>query len=109
MGGPVRLELRGGLLDAVIGMEAPMVSYPRLEGAVTKDAKQILYDMQDRRCNACFNHKPLDQLTYDHRVPKSRASPRDIANAELMCAPCNREKDNNDIATFLPGRWETVV
>ena len=84
MEGPVRLEIRGGTLDTVIGMEAPVVSYPRLEGAVTKSAKQILYEMQDRRCNACFDYKTLDQLTYDHRVPKSKYGPKDIVNAELM-------------------------
>ena len=34
-----------------------VVTYPRLEGAVTKASKQTLYEMQDRRCNACFQRK----------------------------------------------------
>ena len=90
----------------MIQMEAPVVTFPRLEGPVTKTSRQTLYEMQDRRCNACFQKKRLDDLTYDHRMPKSRSGPRDMANAELMCASCNHEKGNKDMINFLWERWK---
>lgn len=108
-GGPIKLELREETTGTGIQMEAPVVTYPRLEGPVTRASKQTLYEMQDQRCNACFQKKQLDDLTYDHRLPKSRSGPRDMANAELMCAPCNQEKGNKDMAHFLRGRWKHLL
>ena len=106
-GGPVTLEIKeentGG---TVWKMEASVVTYPRLKGPVTKASVQTLYEMQDRRCNACFRKKRLEELTYDHRRPRSRSGPRDMDNAELMCASCNHAKDNKDIGDFLWDRWK---
>ncbi len=104
--GPVTLELREEKTGTVIQMEAPVVTYARLEGPVTKASKLTLYEMQDRRCNACFHKKRLDDLTYDHRMPKSKSGPRDMANAELMCALCNHAKNDKEMFTFLWERWE---
>ena len=104
--GPVTLEIREESTGTAIQMEAPVVTFPRLEGPVTRASKQTLYDMQDRRCNACFHKKRLDDLTYDHRMPKSRSGPRDMANAELMCASCNHGKGNKDMINFLWERWK---
>ena len=104
--GPVTLEIREERTGTVFRMEAPVVTYPRLEGPVTKASNQTLYEMQDQRCNACFQKKRLDDLTYDHRMPKSRSGPRDMANAELMCASCNHAKNNKDMADFLWARWQ---
>ena len=104
--GPVTLEIREESTGTVIQMEAPVVTFPRLGGPVTKASRQTLYEMQDRRCNACFQKKRLDDLTYDHRMPKSRSGPRDMANAELMCASCNHEKGNKDMINFLWERWK---
>ena len=104
--GPVTLEIREERTGTVVQMEAPVVTFPRLEGPVTRASKQTLYEMQDRRCNACFQKKRLDDLTYDHRMPKSRSGPRDMANAELMCASCNHGKGNKDMVNFLWERWK---
>lgn len=104
--GPITLEIREEQTGTVIQMEAPIVIFPRLEGPVTKASKQTLYEMQDQRCNACFQKKRLDDLTYDHRVPRSKSGSRDMANAELMCASCNHAKDNKDMVSFLWERWK---
>lgn len=104
--GPVTLEIREERTGTVFQMEAPVVTYPRLEGPVTKASNQTLYEMQDQRCNACFQKKRLDDLTYDHRLPKSKSGPRDMANAELMCPSCNHAKDNKDMVNFLCERWK---
>ena len=105
-GGPVTLRLREESTGTEIQMEAPVVTYPRLEGPVTKASKQTLFEMQDRRCNACFQKKRLCDLTFDHRIPRSKRGRRDMENAELMCASCNQEKGNKDMAGFLWARWE---
>lgn len=106
-GGPVTLELREEKAGStVIRMEAPVVTYPRLKGPVTRASKQTLYEMQDRRCNACFQKKRLKDLTYDHRIPKSKSGPKDMANAELLCGPCNQSKDNKSMYGFLREKWK---
>ena len=107
--GPITLTLRADNTDTEIRMEAPVVKYPRLEGPVTEVSKQTLYEMQDRRCNACFRKKPLCDLTYDHRVPKSSRGPKDMENAELMCAPCNNEKGSTNMADFIWQRWKHAI
>ena len=73
-GGPVTLEIREENTGTVWQMEAPVVKYPRLKGPVTKTSVQTLFEMQDRRCNACFQKKRLDDLTYDHRMPKPEST-----------------------------------
>ena len=108
-GGPIKLELREDTTGTGILMEAPKVTYPRLDGPVTRASKRTLYEMQDQRCNACFEKKRLDDLTNDHRIPKSRSGQWDMANAELMCAPCNRAKGNKAMAQFLWKRWKHRV
>ena len=107
--GPLTLKLRENTTGTMIQMQAPVVTYPRLEGPVTKASMQTLYEMQDQRCNSCFQKKRLDDLTYDHRMPKSRSGQRDMANAELMCAPCNRAKGNKAMAQYLWKRWRHRV
>ena len=65
--------------------------------------------MQDRRCNGCFSRQALDELTVDHRVPRSQGGPRTIENTELMCRPCNHAKDNSHMRAFLLRRWGPLL
>ena len=109
VGGPVTLELHSDALVDVLRLEAPVVTVPRTEGPVTEAARQSLYDMQDGRCNGCFKKQALCKLTDDHRVPKSRGGLKEIGNIELMCAPCNREKDNRGMYSFLWARYGREV
>lgn len=107
--GPVTLELREEGMGEIFSLEAPAVSYPRLEGGVTKAAMLVLYEMQDRRCNGCFRTIPMPLLTYDHRLAKSKAGQRDMANAELMCRRCNEAKADGDMFKFLYFRWQRYL
>ena len=70
---------------------------------------KVLYEMQDKRCNACFQKKKIEDLKYDHRIPRSRLGPKDMDNAELMCGPCNHAKDDNDMVDFLRERWSHLI
>ena len=103
--GPIDISVSADTVDVEFRFDAPIVELPRREGPVTRATRKLLYEMQDRRCNGCFIRQELDNLTYDHRVPKSQGGLRDINNAELMCAPCNnQEKRSQDMYTFLWAR-----
>lgn len=107
--GPIRLKITAEEGGMEWELNAPKVTYPKLEGPVTKASEETLYEMQDRRCNACFQNKPIGDLTYDHRVPKSKSGMRSIENAELMCAPCNHAKGNRDMFDFLYEKWRSQL
>ncbi len=104
--GPVTLEIQHPTLDAPIRMESPLVTWPRLSGPVTRASKGLLYEMQDKRCNACFERRQYNDLSYDHRTPRVRLGEKTIENAELMCGPCNNEKGSQDMFEFLYERWK---
>lgn len=106
--GPIVLELAGA--GEEFRLEAPVVTLPRLEGDVTQATREILYEMQDRRCNGCFEQMPIKNLTDDHRVPRSRGGLREVGNVELMCASCNNQgKGSRDMYTFLWTRYRHVI
>ncbi len=110
LGGPAALELREDTTGVEFHLEAPIVTLPRLKGHVTQATRRVLYEMQDRRCNGCFGRRPLNALTDDHRVPKSKGGPKEISNIELMCAPCNnQEKGSADMLTFLWARHGPAI
>ena len=103
--GPLELQLSEATQGVELRFGAPVVTHPRLSGGVTDASKAVLYEMQDRRCNGCFSRRALDELTVDHRVPKSQGGPRTIENTELMCGPCNHDKADLDMRAFLLRRW----
>ena len=108
--GPIEIEIRRPPSGRLIHRFTSHVgTYPRVRGIPTDKAMHILYEKQDRRCNGCFVPKPFVELTYDHRVPKSKSGPRTIENAELMCASWNKDKDNEVMATFLAKKWGRVL
>ena len=108
--GPIVLELQENVTGEGFRLEAPVVTLPRLEGPVTQATREVLHEMQDRRCNGCFRQLPLEDLTDDHRVPRSRGGLKEVGNIELMCAPCNnQEKGSEDMYTFLWARHRHVI
>ena len=59
-----------------------------------KDAKQILYGVQEGNCNLCGLHLPYALFEVDHIWPKSKGLDESIGNKQLLCSHCNRVKGN---------------
>ena len=110
LGGPVRLQINEETTGFEAVLEAPVVTTPKRQGQLTQAAREIMYDRQENRCNGCFMRFSLDDLTDDHRIPKSRGGLKVIGNIELMCATCNtREKKSQDMYTFLWSRHGQAI
>lgn len=63
--------------------------------------KYLLYYIQMGSCAYCKKKLTFDEITIDHKCPKSRGGGNEYSNLQLMCGPCNVEKD--DSLRFPPG------
>lgn len=57
--------------------------------------RERVFERDGYRCVACG---ATEDLTIDHRVPRSRGGSNHISNLQTMCAPCNNGKGDR-----LPG------
>ena len=60
-----------------------------------KKKKLSLFDLakiHKYKCQYCFQKFPLNKLTIDHVVPKSKGGTDDHTNRVLCCFDCNQEK-----------------
>ena len=87
--------------DAVIRAAALVVQAPavvRLRTSYRWHAKPVkfsrinLYARDDYRCQYCGERCAIDQLTYDHVVPRSRGGRTTWDNIVSCCYPCNADK-----------------
>jgi 5-methylcytosine-specific restriction endonuclease McrA len=51
--------------------------------------RERIYERDGHRCVSCGTD---ENLTLDHRIPKSRGGPSTDDNLQTMCAPCNQAK-----------------
>lgn len=63
--------------------------------------KYLLYYIQKGLCVDCQSKFSFDDITIDHRIPSVRGGGDEFNNLQLMCGPCNVEKD--DSLRFPPG------
>lgn len=63
--------------------------------------KYLLYYIQRGLCADCQRKFSFDDITIDHRIPLVRGGGDEFNNLQLMCGPCNVEKD--DSLRFPPG------
>lgn len=54
--------------------------------------KRTVVARDGQRCFYCQDEFPLDELTLDHVVPKSRGGTNENENLVLACGPCNWDK-----------------
>ena len=57
-----------------------------------KFSRVNIYGRDDYRCQYCGKHKPIDELTYDHVLPRSRGGRTNWTNIVTACGPCNLKK-----------------
>ena len=60
-----------------------------------------LYEKQDGKCVGCHDDIPIEKMTYDHIVPRSRGGGDDGSNIQLLCDLCNNGKDSMSQDLFL--------
>jgi len=65
-----------------------------------KQTKELLYDLQNGRCFYCDVKMAFHESTFDHIVPKSRKSAKDIFNGVAACKDCNNEKGAQPFIVF---------
>jgi len=66
-----------------------MVKRPRRP---VRFSRQNIYARDRHRCQYCGRRLPLEDLTYDHVLPRSRGGKTEWENIVTCCVTCNRKK-----------------
>lgn len=82
-------------IPAVIKMSV----YRKLYNMNVNFSRKNLFIRDDMKCQYCGDQKEMNQLTYDHVVPRSQwnyknGSPTTWTNVVTACVDCNRKKGN---------------
>lgn len=59
------------------------------------------YVRQDKCCFYCKKFVPVDEITKDHKIPKSKGGPNHHHNLILACHSCNQKKGATDFHEYL--------
>lgn len=59
-----------------------------------KFSRVNIYGRDDYRCQYCGDARTINELTYDHVVPRSRGGKTNWLNIVTCCQDCNRRKAN---------------
>lgn len=81
--------------DVADGLFAPRPVQARAPGAIGPTLRTRIYERDGWVCVECGTD---EDLTIDHRMPRSRGGANDEENLQTMCATCNCRKGNT-----LPG------
>jgi len=77
-----------------IGLKSkPVKNSITKKGAVWK--RKALLDKFGPICQICLNTFPVQKLTLDHIIPRSKGGSNDINNLQLACARCNQTKGDS--------------
>ena len=60
----------------------------------TKKQKALMYEEQEGICPICNEHFEIEEMEGDHITPWSEGGKTELANGQLLCRSCNREKSN---------------
>lgn len=63
--------------------------------------KKKFYLLQRGRCQYCIRKFTLQELTWDHVVPRSKGGTSQRENLVLACHKCNNLKGARDVGEFL--------
>jgi len=66
-----------------------MVKRPK---SPVKFSRHNIYARDRYRCQYCGNRFPIEDLTYDHVLPRSRGGKTEWENIVTCCIECNRNK-----------------
>ncbi len=59
---------------------------------VVRFSRVNVYTRDGFRCQYCGEKKPMDELNYDHVIPRSRGGQTEWTNVVTCCAVCNLRK-----------------
>lgn len=60
----------------------------------TPAERSTMYERQEGICMECEEHFELNEMHADHIVPWSQGGKTTLANGQMLCAACNREKSD---------------
>jgi len=60
--------------------------------SIAKKRYVLYYACGQKFCAGCGQSFPLERMTLDHRIPKSKGGTLAYSNIQLMCGPCNQRK-----------------
>jgi 5-methylcytosine-specific restriction endonuclease McrA len=94
-----QLVVSGGNRSYRIPSVARSIKYFNLFSKSINFCRKNLFLRDNHTCQYCGQHFSMNQLTYDHVVPKSRYKPSDKHctnwyNVVTSCIKCNRKKGN---------------
>lgn len=62
--------------------------------AFTDSQKRAAYEMQGGICTKCKKHFEINEMEGDHVRPWCEGGKTELANLQMLCRECNREKSN---------------
>ena len=65
-----------------------------------KFSRQNVFSRDNYTCQYCRKRFPVNQLTYDHVVPRSRGGRTNWTNVVASCQKCNLRKGNKPLDTI---------
>ena len=65
-----------------------------------REHAHYLYGVQEGICPGCNTHFPFRGLSVDHMLPLSRGGTDHRENLQLLCQPCNSEKNDKTVAEW---------
>ena len=60
----------------------------------SKPTVKYMYRRYQGACHICGERKPINMMTLEHIVPKSKYGTDDWFNMTMTCLPCNTKKDS---------------
>lgn len=87
-------EVRSRYLVIKIPAVVRLLKAFRRRIAPVKFSRVNIYARDHYRCQYCGEKHQLEDLTYDHVLPRSRGGRTTWTNIVTCCAPCNRRKAN---------------
>ena len=64
---------------------------PRNRGPISEDVKAVVWRRDEGKCVKCGSQ---EDLQFDHIIPFSKGGGDTVANLQILCGPCNREKSD---------------
>lgn len=59
--------------------------------------KRKAYDRDGGKCRECGCDVPETRAQYDHILPDALGGKPELANCQLLCGPCHKEKTAQDV------------
>ena len=89
------LEYRQNMLREYILEKMPFLEVKDKNRNFTSDQRAVIYRLGKGVCAICGKHVSEADFEADHKIPWSRGGKTQIANGQILCMQCNREKSDH--------------